>query len=615
MAVLAVGSISVIPILVLEGSYTTTRQNNVNHLHPRKMLDLSKVIQEEAVQKQVVHVDVDSKAKPVVDQEELEVEKEEEEEPDLDFKDKVPAAENEALGGHGEPSSKLARGVNKLPLSQTRALMGARQGEFQCDADVDQERMIYWNSPQGDRDRSFKTPFAPPKNGEIKEYFLTFEPDRGGWNNIRMSMEILFVMAAATGRTLVLPPRLPLYLLGHGKEGARGFGDFFPLHNKELLKKVKIMTMREFVTQESPSWGLTEEQRNHLLETSDLCVHQDDSGIYCEDLNKELRSRGYQPHIYPQDNCYVFDENVLETGDPSQLSDEAHLAVDQFCGVRKPVFFDKKIQTPRWIHWDAACSYVKQEDREHCFRLLQHFYTFIHFTDPEIDNHYKRFVRDFLHYNDAVNCAAAKVIDAVQKDADKLGVPWSAWHVRRGDLQYKKVKISAEEWYENTKEVWRPGELLYMATDERNKAFFDPIKEKGHPVKFLDDYWDIGGIGDLDTTYIGMVDTIVAAQGRAFAGTWFSTFSGYINRLRGYLGKSMKYSWYSFLPRKESMRVYVYPEGNYPAREWPLGWLGIDSDEHITIEQGVEADDITSLRLALPTTKPKPDGKPVKLEV
>jgi hypothetical protein len=43
--------------------------------------------------------------------------------------------------------------------------------------------------------------------------YISFVPDRGGWNNVRMSMEIIFVIAAATGRTLVLPPDQPLYLL------------------------------------------------------------------------------------------------------------------------------------------------------------------------------------------------------------------------------------------------------------------------------------------------------------------------------------------------------------------------------------------------------------------
>lgn len=92
-------------------------------------------------------------------------------------------------------------------------------------------------------------------------------------------------------------------------------------------------------------------------------------------------------------------------------------------------------------------------------------------------------------------------------------------------MQYKQVKISAEEWYNNTKEVWKKGEILFIATDERNKTFFDPIKVH-HEIRFLDDYWDTAKLGDLESTYLGMVDTIVASHGRAFAGTWFSTFTG-----------------------------------------------------------------------------------------
>jgi len=150
-------------------------------------------------------------------------------------------------------------------------------------------------------------------------------------------------------------------------------------------------------------------------------------------------------------------------------------------------------------------------------------------------------------------------------------------HARRGDLQYKKVKIPAEEWYENTKEVWKPQEILYIATDERNKTFFDPIA-KHHEIRFLDNYFELAGLGDLDPNWFGMIDTIVASRGRAFAGTFFSTFTGYINRLRGYHGLSMKDSWYSWLPRKNKMHEWEHVNDFAYAYEWPEGWVGIDAD-------------------------------------
>lgn len=97
-----------------------------------------------------------------------------------------------------------------------------------------------------------------------------------------------------------------------------------------------------------------------------------------------------------------------------------------------------------------------------------------------------------------------KIIHALNDE----GKVWSSWHVRRGDLQYKEVKIPIEQWYNTTKEVWQKGEVLYIATDERNKTFFDPLREK-HELRFLDDYWDVAKLGEIDKYDLGMLDTIV----------------------------------------------------------------------------------------------------------
>ena len=48
---------------------------------------------------------------------------------------------------------------------------------------------------------------------------------------------------------------------------------------------------------------------------------------------------------------------------------------------------------------------------------------------------------------------------------------------------------------------------------------------------------------------MGMLDQVIASQGRVFVGTWYSTFTGYINRLRGYYGKPKTTSYY-FWPKK-----------------------------------------------------------------
>jgi hypothetical protein len=216
---------------------------------------------------------------------------------------------------------------------------------------------------------------------------------------------------------------------------------------------------------------------------------------------------------------------------------------------------------------------------------LTHFYSFVHFTDPKIDNYFKRFIRDFLHYNDQIYCAAGKIVKALQLEAQARGFDpdengaggYSAMHIRRGELQYKKVKFPSATWYENTKEIWKPKEILYIATDERNKTFFDDLALH-HDLRYLDDYFELAGLRSMDPNYFGMIDTIIASRGRAFAGTFFSTFSGYINRLRGHHGITMMDSWYSFLDKKTRMHEWVDVNTHIFSFEWPTGWVGIDAD-------------------------------------
>jgi len=71
-----------------------------------------------------------------------------------------------------------------------------------------EREMVYWSDIPSDH--LYLSPF---RRANDEEQFLTFEPDHGGWNNIRMAMETILVLAHAMGRTLVLPPEQKMYLL------------------------------------------------------------------------------------------------------------------------------------------------------------------------------------------------------------------------------------------------------------------------------------------------------------------------------------------------------------------------------------------------------------------
>eukprot|EP00566_Odontella_aurita_P001240 CAMPEP_0113571680 /NCGR_PEP_ID=MMETSP0015_2-20120614/25685_1 /TAXON_ID=2838 /ORGANISM="Odontella" /LENGTH=553 /DNA_ID=CAMNT_0000474651 /DNA_START=165 /DNA_END=1826 /DNA_ORIENTATION=- /assembly_acc=CAM_ASM_000160 len=475
---------------------------------------------------------------------------------------------------------RIGRGGNALSLSKTPALKGAERGTVKCDVNVDS--LAYWNSPQGLRDRLFQSPFAG-KERDGKPRYLTFEPDRGGWNNLRMSFENVVVIAAATGRTLVLPPDQPLYLLQNDPQHVeRNFGDFFNLYTPEFSSRITVITTEEFISREGSKDGrftIPDSMKDGVANAQKKCQHRKKSDIACMFVYDYLKEISFSPSIHGEQSCLIFDEGRLNSKpmDQQKLDDDR---VKKFCQGRRAVYYDKEFRDAPVVHLRAS---------ERGFRLLCHFYAFILFTDPVHDNFFKRFIRDHIHYNDAIICAAGKIVDALQREGlsrgfvrDEEGAGgFSSMHVRRGDFQWKNTRLSAEEWQKNTRDLWRENEILYVTSDEKNRSFFEPIAAH-HDLRFIEDFFDTAGLKDVDPNYIGMIESVVASRGKQFCGTYFSSFTAYIGRLRGYYGMSEKTMWYGQEGRHAETHVWVDPQSSYSAREFPVGWVGIDGDEEVS---------------------------------
>ena len=87
--------------------------------------------------------------------------------------------------------------------------------------------------------------------------------------------------------------------------------------------------------------------------------------------------------------------------------------------------------------------------------------------------------------------------------------------------------------------------------------------------------------------YYGMIDQLVASRGRIFFGCYFSTFTGYIMRIRGCHSVKDKAPGYKHgeLPttyyyvtkeHKTEMHKYAPPRGGFFSREYPTSWRDID---------------------------------------
>eukprot|EP00622_Pseudochattonella_farcimen_P004848 FR740347.1.p1 GENE.FR740347.1~~FR740347.1.p1 ORF type:complete len:315 (+),score=27.62 FR740347.1:119-946(+) len=231
-----------------------------------------------------------------------------------------------------------------------------------------------------------------------------------------------------------------------------------------------------------------------------------------------------------------------------------------FRGARAAVHYDKTLQDAKVIHFAAGQK----------TRLLQHHYAFAFFADHTMQSFYRRFIRDYTRYQDVIQCSGAKLVAAVREDARKhhggKHGDYFALHVRRGDFQFKSVKISAADIVQNLNKdgvLIPPGSYVYLSTDdpkglcERCMAqkklckpgpgargiegcIEDPswqaFTDAGWKVVFLDDFLKAGVLKNANPNFYGMIESIVCSRAKVFAGTYFSTFTGYIHRMRGYHG-------------------------------------------------------------------------------
>jgi hypothetical protein len=251
----------------------------------------------------------------------------------------------------------------------------------------------FWHDHTLD-DWAYETPYSSPEgSNEIK--YVTFEPDVGGWNNIRMQMELVLVFAAATGRTLVLPPDQPMYLLDKGKKNQKhhSFADFFPF--EYIKKRVPVITMKQFMEDEAfkgkllnnkfpykptlpppgcdGTSGINRDKRNELWE-------------YLRNTTSCPPWKGMKDYLVipPRPGMNTSTDLTIEKAEEYNKRSKLFAGDKRYGMDRKPQYYNQYWHEQHVIHFISKPAWG--------YRLLEHFYTYIHFQDPSMDRFYKRFV-------------------------------------------------------------------------------------------------------------------------------------------------------------------------------------------------------------------------------
>jgi hypothetical protein len=393
------------------------------------------------------------------------------------------------------------------------------------------------------------------------------------------------------GRTLVLPPTGEWFGFGFffdANATALGFEDVYDM---SLLRKgINVITMKEFLERETLTYA--------------------NGSVATPPKNRTDWNRSWMPDLriwllqVTEPLTWRFEDCILAIPkDPNNVSalQRAHgdIRYQKHVGGYVPVdasiqdrmreilfgrnlcFFDNSTAQNKYLYYHITQK--SAFSMEFHLRLLVWFYQFLFFEDPAMDLSAKRFVRDTLRYKDELQCAAGRIVHLLREASPPDGI-FHTFHCRRSEqfsLQFGR-QPSAEEMVQIALSDIPPGSTVYIATDEMNHTWFAPFVAQWK-VSFLSDYdQEIRGIS---SEYYGMLDQLVASRGTKMFGSWMSTFTGYINRLRGYHAQ-LKHldGWnegliesYLYQPQwRNIMRTYESPQRMWFGREYPIAWRDID---------------------------------------
>lgn len=443
-----------------------------------------------------------------------------------------------------------------------------------------------------------------------EQKYVVFQPDGGGWNNIRMAAETAMMFAFTTGRTLVMPPMAVWYLLDKNKNGddnKSNFDKFFDL--KKIQEAMTVISMETFLENVAYKGLLKEKPPVHKDNLREMAR---DGHRLWKYLERACYYQEWEPgkRFFGFNLTYVADLTGSTSTTPLSLADkEAHI-------VYGSIVADKRLKLQAAHNrdvmnynadWNKHRAIYFPGDYRDQYRLLTHFYSYLYWADPHVEHIHKRIVRDRLHYHDDIFCSAGRVVRLLHhlavaytgddfpskenanpktlggntnKDATYLAV-----HIRRGDFQYEHTQIPAERIWGNIKHLLNSSRtpILYISTDERNKSFFEPFKgnaqEGKFEIRFLSDFIKPSKLAGINQNHIGMIEQVICANAYTFIGTPLSTFTGYITRMRGYY-RDGRYARTYYTMRAVTYQLHTQPEleGPFWAREFAVAHRDIDDN-------------------------------------
>lgn len=326
--------------------------------------------------------------------------------------------------------------------------------------------------------------------------YISFSPHDAGFVNVLMNFEVALALSEVTGRTLIIPPNFWCFSVskGYGKDH---FVDILKLFNKEYI--YSNFNCIDFYDVPELN-GLFSEIEKEESETRPYSYTGNIHNVVSDLKNVKFLNELEEP-------CVLSDSQiVLYCGD-------IHNSVDflNFSGKRNSLNlkFEEK-----FLHFE--------------WNLYGTYWYSVYPGDAQFRNSLKKKINSSLLYNEKF----AKISKIVY---DTIG-SYNSIHVRRTDfLEDRSEHLSdistSSKFSSVVKYLLKDDKPIYIATDEKNLAFFDELK-KYKTLYFLNDFYD-----SYDNLESSIIEQLICVNSEIFYGTYKSTFSKRINILRGYQNK------------------------------------------------------------------------------
>lgn len=198
--------------------------------------------------------------------------------------------------------------------------------------------------------------------------------------------------------------------------------------------------------------------------------------------------------------------------------------------------------------------------------LLGNFYQTIYTKE---ESKLKSLISKYVRYKNEIFDTAWGFVNVL---GDKS---YYSLHVRRNDFQYKDLRIDSQPLLEFVKKEIPTGSKVYIATDHKDKEFFDVFKSE-YEILFYEDIAEKLTNSVVYKKWIPIIEQLICTRGIKFIGNKLSTLSSYIFRMRGFMSDISDKGYYinTEITTKDNQKFFS-EDNNYIAtwaREYKDAW-------------------------------------------